>query len=148
MKLYDQITIELPEDNSELLSEKLNKFSLDGWHFVTLLPNPTNTTILLQKEVGYDQFLEATGLVSKEPDSYQKLEAHISVTAGKEMYIECVEKDGRIGICFDNEGTSSWFVVKNSGYSASGTFENVKEFIEAVLEYKTGTTQKSCTPIP
>ena len=136
MKLYDQVTIELPEDNSALLSEKLNKYSLDGWHFVSFLPNKVNTTILLEKEVGYETFLTVTGLISKNNDLCQKMSAMISVTQGKEMYIECIEKNGRIGVCFDQEGTSSWYVVKDNGYSASGTLENIQKLIDSVIEYK------------
>lgn len=140
MKLYDQVTVEgLFELNAETLAEKLNKYSLDGWRFVSLIPskiNPEINLILLEKEVGYNEFLNRTGLVSKELDSYQQLEAHISVTAGKEMYIECVEKSGRIGVAFDTEGTSSWYVVKNNGDSAFGTIDEVQKFIDAVIKYK------------
>jgi len=140
MKLYDQITVEgLFEQGSELLSEKLNKYSLNGWHFVALIPNKANPAlnlIVLEKEVGYDTFLETTRLVSKQSDLYHKPEAHICIANGKEMSIECIDRIGRVGVCFDTEGTSSWFVVRNDGFSDSGTFENTQKLIDAVLKYK------------
>lgn len=137
MKLYDQITVEnLFEVGTELLSEKLNRYSLEGWNFVALVPNKKNpklNLILLEKEKE----------IKTKPDLTHGMHALISVTDGKEITIECIEASGRIGICLDTSGESSWFVVNNNGFSHSGTVDQVKKFIDSVLEYKKLTHSKA-----
>lgn len=52
----------------------------------------------------------------------------------KEITFEFIYEDKRIGIVLDEDGTSSWFVVNNSGYSESGLVAQVAKFREALTK--------------